>query len=366
VQKLTKTLVLPAMLAICIAQQSWAAPPTGGSISGSVVDYNAAQVRDNNGLITVPTGKVTYTANTAIPAGTLIDVALPNGLQFTTPTMPSLSSSDETFSLINNWGSKVRFVVLTSDGAATSTIVLGSYTLKGANALEKVTPVLSALPLTWQTIGIDAQPLSLPEFASDSGIVAVFVGAIQFIDLSPPSNGSKFFSNPDTPTAVLSAIAISPQTVDFATETVPILNPDGQPNTLVSYDTATVEMPGALFGNITVFTSSTSDCGTQLTTGAVTSNALKFPNVPLNREIFFCAKATGSKIVELLGYPGSGYGGLGPGFTTVRLLPTHPYDDYLATANVNVEFPGLMCYSYSVSFGGACIDEYFDLLGPKS
>jgi hypothetical protein len=259
-----------------------------------------------------------------------------------------------------------RFVVATSDGAATSTIVLGGYSLKGATALETVTPVYSALPLTMQAIGIDAQPLPFPEFASDSGIEAVFVGAIQFIDLSSPSNGSMFYGSPDSPTAVISAVAIQAQTVDFATQSTPILNPDGQPNTLVSYDTATVELPGVLYGNIIAFSSFTSDCGSPLTQGKVTSNALIFPNIPLNRELFFCVRATGNKIVEVLGYPYTSFEGLlDPGFTTAQLVSTHPYDDYLSSSNVNVEFPGLMCYSYTESFGGACIDEYFNLLGPK-
>jgi hypothetical protein len=93
VKKLIKALILPAMLVVCIAQASWAAPPTGGSMSGTVAEYNAAQVHENNGLLTVPSGMVTYTANTAIPAGTFIDVSLPAGMQFTTPTSPSLSTT---------------------------------------------------------------------------------------------------------------------------------------------------------------------------------------------------------------------------------------------------------------------------------
>jgi hypothetical protein len=56
VKKLIKALILPAMLVVCIAQASWAAPPTGGSMSGTVAEYNAAQVHENNGLLTVPSG----------------------------------------------------------------------------------------------------------------------------------------------------------------------------------------------------------------------------------------------------------------------------------------------------------------------
>lgn len=368
-KKLIKTLALPAMLVICIAQQSWA-QPAGGAISGSVVDYNAAQIRDAGDLVTVPSGMITYSANSAIPVGAFIDVTLPKGFSFTQPSLPNLSSTDATFQLLTTSGNTARFVVLTSDAAATSTITLGSYSLKGVNALETVTPVAIALPLTMQVVGIDAKPLAFPEFASDTGVGAVFVGAIQFLDLSYPANGSKWGTGGanDSSTAVLSAIALSTQTVDDATQRVGILSPDGSPNKLASYDTANIEIPGVLYKNFTVFTDFSSDCKSPLSAGKVVSNDMIFLSVPFNREVFFCAKATGGKMIEMLGFPSSGFGGTGPGYATVHVLPSHPYDDYLASAGVNIEFAGVNCYTYS-GFDeslGSCVDEYFNLLGPKN
>jgi hypothetical protein len=365
--KLIKALIVPAMLVACIAQPS-AAFAQGGSISGSVAEYNAGQLILNHDLLTVPSGMVTYTANTTIPVGTLMSVSLPADLKFTTPTLPSLSSSAATFSLVNVTGNTATFTVTTSTIAASDTIVLGEYDVKDAHSLETITPVASALPLTMQAIGIDPQPLSFPEFASDSGIQAVFVGAIQFIDLTSPSNGSKFGTggSNDSSTAVISAIAIQPEVVDFLNGSTHVLSPNGTPNTLASYDTARVVLPGALFGNVKAFSSYSSNCESPIAQGKVTSNALIFPNTPLNQEIFFCVKATGNKMVEMIGFPGEGFVGPGPGFTTVQVAANHPYDDYLPSSNVNVEFPGLLCYTYAASFGGACIDEYFNLLGPGS
>jgi hypothetical protein len=370
VKKLIKALVLPAMLVVCIAQLSWAVTPSaGGSLSGSVAEYNAAQLIENHGLLTVPAGKVAYTAGTAIPVGTHFVVSLPAGMQFTTPTLPSLSSSAATFTLLSSNGSTAAFQVATSSIVASSTIVLGTYSVKNANALETVTSVASALPLSMQAIGIDPNPLTFPEFASDSGVQAVFVGAIQFIDLSRPSNGSKFGTGTDdSPLAVISAIAISPEIVDFANSTTPVLSPSGQPNNLNSNDTATVEIPGALFGNITAFSSYVSSCTTTLTQGTVTPNALIFPNIPLNREIFFCVQATGSQMIKMLGYPDASYFGAGPSLVAPRLLPSRFEDDFLPSTNVNNEFPGLMCYSYFASggYGENCVDEYFNLLAPQN
>lgn len=361
-KKLIKTLSVPAMLAFCMAQPSGAFAQ-GGSISGSVAEYNAGQIIDNHDVISVPGGKITYTANTAIPATTQINVSLPAGMEFAPPSLPSLSSSAATFSLVNIAGSTATFNVVTSTIVASNTIVLGGYTVKDANALETLTPVKSALPVTMQVLGIDAQPLSFPEFASDSGIEAVFVGAIQFLDLSPPSNGSKFYGSPDSPTAVISAIAISPEVVDFVNSSTPVLSPNGQPNTLVSYDTVNVVLPGVLYENIKAFSSTNSSCTPTLEEGSVASNALTFKNVPLNQEIFFCVQATGNKIVKLLGFPSNFYG-VGSGWRTVELTPSHPWDDYLSTSNVNIEFPGNNCYTYLGEFG-ACIDEYFNFLAPN-
>jgi hypothetical protein len=358
------------MLAACLASGSWA---QGGSISGKIAEYNAAQVRDNNGLVTVPSGMIAYTANSAIPVGNFIDVTLPAGFKFepeiqlsltdtpaTPPTPPATTAS---LLLVSASGSKARFVVATSGVNVSDVLTLGSYTIN-AKPLETITPTAIALPLSIQAIGIDAQPASVPAFASDSGIQAVFVGAIQFIDLRPPSNGSEFFGQvnnqpADVPLAVLSAVAISPEIVDVVDQKTPILGVDGNPNKLASYDTATVELPGVLYDNVTVFSSLTSQCTSIYSPGKVTPHALIFPNIPFGPEVFFCAKAASSKMMKLIGYPAGGFiTGMSPGFTTVRLVPTHPYDDYLSSANVNDEYSGNMCYDYGET--GTCQNVYFN------
>ena len=360
-----KAVLLPALFVVCAIPLALKAQPAGGSLTGSVAEYNAAQVRDTSGQLTVPTGMTTYTANTAITVGTTFNVSLPAGMEFTTPNLPGLSSSDETFQLVKISGPTAQFVVLTSDNAATSTITLGSYSVKGASALQKIVPVANALPITMQAVGIDPQPLAFPEFASDSGIQAVFVGAIQFIDLKPPSNGNEFGTGgaTDSPVGVLSAIAVSTEVQDYTTHATAILGPDGQPNTLADYDTVTIAIPGALYGGMHVYSSITSQCNSKFTEGTVTSDALIFRNIPLNREIFFCTESTGKEMMKLIGFPSGGFiTNTSPAFTTVEIVASHPYDDYLTSTNVNIEYSGNMCYSYS---GGACVNSYFNLFHPK-
>lgn len=365
-RKLKTTFGISALLLVGMSPLSWALPP-GNSITGSVAEYNAAQVRDNDGLIDVPGGKTTYNASTAIPAGTVITVTLPAGMEFSSQNPPALSSADATFQLVSI-GKTAQFTVLTSDGAATSTITLGGYSVKDASVLEKIVPVANALPITMQAVGIDPAPLSFPEFASDSGIQAIFVGAIQLLDLRPPSNGSLFgYGGNDTRTAVLSAIAISPERVDFVDQQTPILGPNGQPNTLASYDTVTVEFPGVLFEDLEVFTSTVSSCSSVLYEGKVAPNALIFPNVPLNQEIFFCVTNKGNGVAKILGFPSYSNS---PGWVTFLLHTSHPYDDYLSSTNINNEFPGLDCFTTFATgeffYGGPCQNEYFNLLKPKA
>jgi hypothetical protein len=223
-ERSVKAVVLSAILVVCVPA-SWA-----GTISGQVVDYNAAKVGLANGVLVVPAGKAIYTATTTITVGSAFTVTLPSGFQFA--TAPALTSSAATFTLSSGGiGSQsATFTVATSNVSATQTITLGTYTVNGATALATVTPIASALPLTMQAVGVDVAPVPFREFASDSGVNAIFVGAIQFIDLTPPSNGTKFI--PGTLLAVISAIAVSAETIDFATNTVPVLGANGQINAL--------------------------------------------------------------------------------------------------------------------------------------
>lgn len=341
-----KAVVLSAILVVCVPA-SWA-----GTMSGQVVDYNAAKVRLANGVLVVPAGKAIYTATSTITIGSSFTVTLPSGFRFA--TAPTLTSSAATFTLASGGidSRSATFTVATSNVSAAQTIALGTYTVNGATALETITPIASALPLTMQAIGIDPSPVPFREFASDSGISAVFVGAIQFVNLKPPSNGTKFQGSPDTLTAVLSAIAISAEIVDFATNTVPILGADGQPNTLTPSDTATVIFPGT-YGNLaSVFLSTTSDCSHPTSMGTVSYGALTVPNVPIGVERFFCVTGSGAPI-ELLGPGAGGFLANASGFTTVVLNPGSSTDFLATSANVNIEFPGAICYTNDG--GSSCV-----------
>jgi hypothetical protein len=189
-----------------------------------------------------------------------------------------------------------------------------------------------------QSIGNDASPVSFQAFASDVGASAPFVGAIQHIDINPPSNGTKFFGSPDTLTVVISAIAIQAQTTDSATNTVPILDSNGLANSLSNTDTATVTLGGNFGGISRVFSSSTSDCSSPINDGTVNFGNLSIPKVPIDREIFFCMTGSGS---VLQSNPS--------GFTNVTVTPGSSTD--FKSATVNNEFDGIICYSS----GSSCV-----------
>jgi hypothetical protein len=127
------------------------------------------------------------------------------------------------------------FTLGTANLPAAGTISLAGFTVDDAFALEVVTPVANALPVTMEAAGVDPTPLSFGAFTSDVGAFAPFVGAIQLIDVSPPSNRTEFLSHPDTLNAVYSEIAIGRQTADAATGTVPILGANGLLNTFKGY-----------------------------------------------------------------------------------------------------------------------------------
>ncbi len=340
--------VLAVTLVVCVSA-SWA-----GTISGQVVDYNAAKVRLANGVLVVPAGKAIYAATSTITIGSSFTVTLPSGFQFA--TAPALTSSAATFTLTSGGiGSQsATFAVATSNVSATQTITLGTYTVAGATALQTITPIAAALPLTMQAIGVDASPVSFPEFASDSGVMAVFVGAIQFIDLAPPSNGAKFLGG--SLTAVLSAIAISAEITDFATNTVPILGANGLVNSLSPGDTATVVFPGS-YGNISsFFMSSNSNCTVPSSIGTVSPGALTVPNVPIGVEEFFCITGSGAPL-QLLGPGPSTFFANTTGFTSLTLNPGASTDFQATSTNVNIEFPGSLCYTNNN--GGSCLAVSF-------
>jgi hypothetical protein len=224
---------------------------------------------------------------------------------------------------------------------------LNTFNVNGATALETLTPVADALPLTIQAIGTDETPLSVGAFASEPGATDVYVGAIQFIDQTPPSNGKLYSSSPDTTLIVTSATAISAQTVDAETSSVAVLNPDGTLNTLATTDTATVTIGGNFLGIASAFSSSTSNCTSPISQGTVTPNSFTVPNVAINVEVFFCINAGG---VATLQY-------MPNGFVPVTVTPGTS-TDFLG-APVDVEFPGYVGCQSGTSGTGACVSKAF-------
>lgn len=333
---------LPSPVRAWIVLFALAGVSQAGTISGNVADYNAAQVKLAGGTVVVPANVATYTANSSITTGSSFTVTLPSG--FTFATAPSLTTSGtSTFTLASGGiGSQsATFTVATANVTSGQTISLGTFTVNGAAALETVTPVASALPLTMQAIGTDAAPLSFKAFASDVGAQAPFVGAIQGIDVDPPSNGTEFAGAPDTLTIVISAIAISHQTTDAATNTVPILGANGLPNTLSLADTATVSILGNFQNIAQAFSSLNSNCVVPLVYGTVQSGKITIPSVPINTEVFFCMTASGGGVLQS-----------NPSGWTIVTVSPGTSTDFLSAA-INNEFPGLICYvhGYNITFG---------------
>lgn len=322
------------------AGASWAGP-IGSTISGNVADYNAAEARADNGVLVVPASIATYTAGFTLPIGSNFTVTLPAG--FTFGSIPSLTTSGtSTFTLANValGAQSAMFTVATSNVTPGQTISLASFSVLGATALGTVTPVANALPITMQAIGADASPLSFPAFASAPGATAIFVGAIQFIDETAPSDATEFLAKPDTLTAVISATAIQAQTVDATDNSVPILSPNGLLNTLSGADTATVTIPGNFRGIARAFASTTSDCMSPIagSNGSISLGSVAIPKVPINSEEFFCLTGSGA----ILGSDPSGFPNatVSPGSST----------DFQAVPET-VEFPGEICYTKT---GGGC------------
>jgi IPTL-CTERM motif len=299
------------------------------TLSANVADYNAAQVTLAAGVLTVPANLATYSVTTAaLTVSSTLVVTLPAG--FTFGTAPSLSNTGTSTFTLSSGGvgsQSATFTVGAADLAVGQSVSLDTFAVHGATALETPIPVASALPVTMQSSVADSTPLTAPAFASDPGADAVFVGAIQFIDSSPPSNGTLFGTGTnDTATAVISAIAISQASRDAATQTVPVLSPAGTANTLAPTDTATVTMGGLFAGIATTFSSTTSDCTHPIATGTVSPTQLTIPNVALNTEVFLCATVTGTTRLQ----PNPGFtAAFGPGTST----------DFLS-GPVNNEFPG--------------------------
>src|SRR5271165_1412560 len=125
--------VVPVMNALLFcAGASWAA-----TITGNVVDYNAAEVKLANDSLVVPAAVATYTASTTIPTGSNFTVTLPAG--FTFGSVPSLTTSGTSTFTLSSGGmgaQSATFTVATANVTASQTISLAGFTVNGATALE--------------------------------------------------------------------------------------------------------------------------------------------------------------------------------------------------------------------------------------
>jgi|HubBroStandDraft_1064217.scaffolds.fasta_scaffold00005_114 hypothetical protein len=317
-------------------------PPAPRTFTANIADYNAAQVATANAILTVPGGLATYSVNAgggSLEINSRFTISLPTG--FTFGSQPSLSDTGtSTFTLFGGGiGSQTAtFVVGVAPLAAGQSATLNTFSVQGATALENPIPVANALPITAQSTNNaeidnnDVVPRLAGAFASEPGATAIFVGAIQFIDLNAPTFGELFLSSPDTATIVIAATAIEAETVDAATGSVAVLTPTAALNSLSTSDTATMVMPGNFNGITAAFVSTTSDCLNPIATGTATATTLTFPGIPIGREEFFCMTASGTTLLQqnTAGFNPS----LQPGTST----------DFLGGAVIN-EFPGIITYT---------------------
>jgi hypothetical protein len=338
-----------ALCAALGAGSASAAVTAARVLTTNIADYNAALVKSSADIVTVPSGLATYSVHSGtLEINSRFTVTLPTGFSFSSqPALTDTGTATFTLSSGGIGSQSATFTVGTAPLVAGETASLLGFAVQGVTALETPIPVAEALPISMQATNNsqidnnDPKPLSAPAFASEPGASAVFVGAIQFIDLTSPVLGTEFGTEPsqDSTTAVLSAIAISPELVDAATQSVPVLQPSGQLNALSTADTATVTISGLFSGISAAFASTTSDCSSPITgaTGTVAPTELVIPGVTINKEIFFCATSDGTTLLQQnpLGFTPT----VAPGTST----------DFLG-ASVNIEFPGIWTY-----FGGGVL-----------
>jgi hypothetical protein len=289
--------VAASAVALCVVLfggTSWASPPP--PVSSQIADYNAAKVALTSGALTVPPDLATYNVTTtALAIGSSFVVTLPAGFTFaSTPSLTNTGTSTFTLTSGGMGSQTATFTVATAALAVGQSLSLAGFNVQGATALETPIPVANALGITLQAIGTDAAPILVPAFASEPGALALYVGAIQFIDTAPPSVGTLFLGPPDTPLVVLNAFAIQAETVDAATQTVPVLNPDGTANTLAPTDTAVITLTGLFAGVGATFASSDPGCSHPIAPGTFTATNITFSGVPFNAEVFGCAVANGT------------------------------------------------------------------------
>ena len=347
-KKFRRIIILAATGAACCWCLMAPALTQAATLSGIVADYNAAKVSLTLGLLTVPSSVMSYTATTAIPSGSQLTIALPAGFSFATAPTLSTSASGVSLQFISGGIGSQTVSFISSGGVIAASNRVGfasSFSIAGANALGSVTPVANALPMSWQFAGVDANPVSRAAFASDYGAKAEFLGTVQFVDISSPSAGTQWLLNgvTDVSTIVAGAIAVSAGVTDSATSTVPLLNPDGTPNTLSAADQAVVTLNGAFQGVGSVFSSSDPFCGSALSQASSLTPFSATISVPINNEVFFCLNASGQPLGVSDPAATGDTGASTAWFKQVSVAPSGANPDFVSGLSPNIEFGGYTC-----------------------
>jgi len=301
-------------LALCAALASGQASAAGGprTVTVSPADYNAAQVAIADGILTVPAGLATYQVNRgALEINSRFTVTLPAGFTFGSQ-LPLAGGGTTAFTLAaGGIGTQsATFVVAGAPVTAGGTVSLGSFSVQGATALERLIPVAAALPLSLQSTNNseidnnDPSPITVGAFASEPGLHAVFDGndtPALLVDLTSPSLGTQFAGTQSPLQGNLGFLFYGPQAFD-SSGPVPVLSPNGRPNALSTADTLTVTIAGAFSGIKAAYASGNPNCPTVDFPGSVTGTQITIPNIPVGAPgggaEFLCVEADGTNLIS--------------------------------------------------------------------
>ena len=319
--------------------------PVSRTVTANIADYNAAQVKLAGDIVTVPDGLATYNlANGTLEVNSRFTVTLPAGFSFS--SQPALTNTGAATFTLSSGGIGAQSATFTIGAAPLlpgNSATLLSFAVQGVTALETPIPAAAALPISMQATNNsqinnnDPKPLSAPAFASEPGIAAEYLGGVGFIDLSSPALGTLFFDgSEDTATTAIIEVGGSPELVDAATGSHPVLSPDGQLNRLASTDTATITVPGPFNGITAAFVALDPTCGSVVAAGTVTPSLLTIPGVPVGiGSGFICITSGGTTLLQqdLAGF-------------TVAVAPGTSTDFLGTQAQLEqpVDFPGFITY----------------------
>ncbi len=333
-------------IALCAALGSEPASATGGAARTlsvpPIADYNAGQVKVAGGIVTVPSGLATYSVRQeSLEMKSRFTETLPTGFSFS--SQPALTDTGATKFVLGSGGigaQSATFTVTTAPLTPGQSASLLGFAVQGATALETPIPVAAALPISMQAtnnsqiLNNDPKPLSAKAFASEPGISPPFgFNGQTVIDLSSPSLGTLFLvDGADTPTVAAVQFQIQPETLDQATETTPVLSPDGSTNTLSTSDTATVTVAGAFNGISAFFMSTTGDCANPVLKGTAAPAQVSVAGVPLNTLLYACLTSGGTTLLQEISA------------IQVTTAPGADTSDFL-TLTDSYDLPGLFTYT---------------------